>query len=172
MEVDEAAASDCTINPPLLGHPNVEWIRVAYARHMIIDERININIDPDSDGIDFPPMDKYILLVRMNVYIFLQFVIVPSSNVNLLFVITHYESGKKCRFYHSAVRQSPIVEGFLTDEPIKYFEVHLNSTDNGLPPNDVTLNVVGDGAFAAMCRKPVGRFPRATVSHRNVDIQL
>ncbi|CAF3766312.1 unnamed protein product, partial [Adineta steineri] len=140
-EIDDTLAQDCTIDAPLYGNPNVEWIRVAGAPDLKIDQRINKNIDPDSDGIDFPKMKRYILLIRMKIYIYLQFVVVPSSNVNLLYVIAHYDSGRARQLYHSKVQQNPIVENFLTIEPIKFFEVHLNSTDDDLPPNDVTLNV-------------------------------
>jgi hypothetical protein len=78
----------------------------------------------------------------MKPYVFLQFVSVPATNVILLYVAVHYESGKKFRPYKSNRQSTPVVENFLTDEPIKFFEVHLNATDNGLPPNDVTLAVV------------------------------
>ncbi len=141
-EIDDSLAEDCTKSDPLYGHPNVEWIRVANAPNFLIDQRINQNIDPDSDGIDFPKMDTYILQIRMRPYVFLQFVNVPSSNVILLYVVVHYDSGKGHRAYHSKVQQSPVVENFLADEPTKFFEVYLNATDDGLPPNDVTLNVV------------------------------
>jgi hypothetical protein len=88
-------------------------------------------------------MDKYILKIRMKSYVFLQFVNVPSSNVILLYVIVYYDSGiGKFRPYTSKIQQNPVVEHFLVDEPIRYFEVHLNATDDGLPPNDVTLSVV------------------------------
>ena len=135
-------AQNCTQNDPLFGHPNVAWIRVANASDLIIDERINQNIDPDSNGINFPKMDTYILQIRMRAYIFLQSVIVPSSNVVLLFVVVHYDSGKGHRAYHSKLQESPVVENFLADEPTRFFEVHLNATDDGLPPTDVTLIVV------------------------------
>jgi hypothetical protein len=127
---------------PLYGHPNVEWIRVANSPNFIIDQRINQNIDPDSDGIDFPKMDTYVLQIRMRPYVFLQFVNVPSSNVILLYVRIHYDSGKGHRTYSSKVQQSPVAENFIADEPTRFFEVFLNTTDDGLPPNDVTLSVV------------------------------
>lgn len=135
-------AENCTKGDPLYGHPNVAWIRVANATNFIIDQRINQNVDPDSDGIDFPKMDAYILQIRMRPYVYLQYVSVPSSNVILLYVVVHYDSGRRSRAYHSKVRQNPVVENFLTDEPTRFFEVYLNRTDDGLPPNDVTLNVV------------------------------
>jgi hypothetical protein len=78
----------------------------------------------------------------MKPYIFLQFVNVPSSNVILLYTVVHYDSGKRYTAYHSRVQQNPVVEKFLADEPTRFFEVHLNRTDDGLPPNDVTLHVV------------------------------
>ena len=126
--------------PPLYGNPDVEWIRVADAPSIIVDSRIDRNIDPDSDGIYFSEMNRYVFLVRMKVYIYLQFIVVPSSNVNLIYVVTHYDTGGK-EFYRSRTQDDPVVQRFLK-KPIKYFEVHLNSTDNGLPPSDVTLNVV------------------------------
>lgn len=141
-EFDDSLAENCTKGDPLYGHPNVRWIRVANASSFKIDQRINQNIDPDSDGIDFPKMDKYVLQIRMNPFIFLQYVSVPSSNVILLYVFVHYDSGRKSRAYESKIQQSPVVENFLTDEPTRYFEVYLNTTDDGLPPTDVTLNVV------------------------------
>ncbi|CAF4949865.1 unnamed protein product, partial [Rotaria magnacalcarata] len=140
-EYDDSLAVDCTKGDPLYGHPNVEWIRVANASDFMIDQRINQNVDPDSDGIDFPKMDTYILQVRMKPYVFLQYVSVPSSNVILLYVVVHYESGKRHNVYHSKVEQSPVVENFLAKEPTKFFEVYLNATDDGLPPSDVTLDV-------------------------------
>lgn len=87
-------------------------------------------------------MDTYILQVRMKPYVFLQYVSVPSSNVILLYVVVHYESGKRHNAYHSKVQQSPVVENFLAKEPTKFFEVYLNATDDGLPPSDVTLDIV------------------------------
>ncbi len=87
-------------------------------------------------------MDHYILRIRMKIYIYLQFVLVPSSNVNLLYVIVHYDSGRRYQSYKSNIQQSPVVEKFLAEEPTRYFDVYLNATDDGLPPNDVTLNVV------------------------------
>jgi hypothetical protein len=142
-EIDDSVAVNCFESGPLYGHPNVAWIRVANAPNFKIDQRINQNIDPDSDGIDFPKMDQYILKIRMRPYIFLQFVNVPSSNVVLLHVIVYFDSGiGKFRPYTSKIQQNPVVENFLVDEPIRYFEVRLNATDDGLPPTDVTLNVV------------------------------
>lgn len=139
-EIDYSIILKCTVIPPLYGNPDVEWIRVADAPDIIVDSRIDRNIDPDSDGIYFPPMSRYVFLVRMKVYIYLQFILIPSSNVDLLYVVTHYDTGGK-EFYRSRVQDDPVVQRFLK-KPIKYFEVHLNSTDNGLPPSDVTLNVV------------------------------
>ncbi len=133
---------NCTVNGPLYGHPNVQSIRVADAPDLIIDDRLNPNPDPDSDGIDFPRMNQYVFHIRMRPYIFLQYVNVPASNVILLFVTVHYDSGKGHRYYHSKIQQNPVVENFHTDEPTRYFEVHLNMTDDGQPPDDVTLDVV------------------------------
>ena len=142
-EYDDSVAQDC-VNEPLYGHPNVEWIRIANAPDLIIDERINPDPkDPNSDGIDFPPMEKYVLQIRMKSYIFLQYVSVPATNVVLLYVAVHYDSRRRSfRPYQSNRQSTPVVENFLTDEPIKFFEVHLNATDNGLPPIDVTLVAV------------------------------
>jgi hypothetical protein len=78
----------------------------------------------------------------MRPYVFLQFVNVPSSNVILLYVRVYYDSGRQYRTYKSKVQQSPVVENFIADEPIRFFKVYLNKTDDGLPPNDVTLSVV------------------------------
>jgi hypothetical protein len=141
-EYDDSVTENCITDEPLYGHPNVEWIRVANAPNFIIDQRINPDDDPNSDGIDFPIMEKYILQIRMKSYIFLQFVSVPATNVVLLYVVVHYDSGRKYRPYQSNRQSTPVVENFLTDEPTRFFEVHLNATDNGLPPNDVTLAVV------------------------------
>ncbi|CAF3566775.1 unnamed protein product [Rotaria sp. Silwood1] len=140
-EYDDSLAVNCTAGGPLYGHPNVEWIRVANASHFIIDQRINRNVDPDSDGIDFPKMDTYILQIRMIPYVFLQYVSVPASNVILLYVVVHYDSGRRHNAYHSKVEQSPVVENFLAKEPTRFFEVYLNATDDGLPPSDVTLDI-------------------------------
>lgn len=87
-------------------------------------------------------MNSYILRIRMRQYVYLQFVNVPSSNVILLYVRIHYDSGRTYRTYKSKFQQNPVVENFIADEPIRYFEVFLNATDDGLPPNDVTLSVV------------------------------
>ena len=118
------------------------WIRVANAPSVVIDQRINQDLDPDSDGIDFPRMDAYILQIRMKPYVFLQYVSVPSSNVVRLYVVVHYDSAKGHRAYHSLTEQNPVVENFLADEPTRFFEVYLNATDDNMPPTDVTLNVV------------------------------
>ncbi|CAF1547275.1 unnamed protein product, partial [Adineta ricciae] len=149
-EIDYSIILKCTVIPPLYGNLDVEWIRVADAPSIIVDSRIDRNIDPDSDGIYFPQMNRYVFLVRMKVYIYLQFIVVPSSNVNLLYVVTHYDTGGK-EFYRSRTQDDPVVQRFLK-KPIKYFEVHLNSTDNGLPPSDVTLNV-------AYCVTPLEKCP-------------
>ena len=87
-------------------------------------------------------MNTYVLQVRMKPYIFLQFVSVPANNVVLLYVVVHYDSDGSYRPYRSKRQTTPVVENFLTDEPTRFFEVHLNATDNGLPPEDVTLVVV------------------------------
>lgn len=141
-EVDDSLAENCVVGGQLYGHENVEWIQVANAPNFIIDQRINQNIDPDSDGIDFQEMDSYILRVRMRPYVYLQFVNVPSSNVILLYVRIHYDSGRRHRTYRSKMGQNPVAENFTADEPTRYFEVFLNATDDGQPPNDVTLSVV------------------------------
>ncbi|CAF1300259.1 unnamed protein product [Rotaria sordida] len=140
-EYDDSLAVNCTAGGPIYGHPNIEWIRVANASYFTIDQRINRNADPDSDGIDFPKMDTYILQIRMIPYIFLQYVSVPSSNVILLYVVVHYDSGRRHNAYQSKVEQSPVVENFLAKEPTRFFEVYLNATDDGLPPSDVTLDI-------------------------------
>lgn len=142
-EYDDSLAVNCTKNEPIYGHPYVEWIRVARAPNFLIDERINPDNDSDSDGIDFPPMKKYILQIRMKPYVFLQFVSVPASNVILLYVVVHYDSGRKYRPYRSKPESNPVVENFLVDEPTRFFEIHLNATDNDEPPTDVTLSLVG-----------------------------
>ncbi|CAF1154215.1 unnamed protein product [Rotaria sordida] len=140
-EYDDSLAVNCTAGGPIYGHPNIEWIRVANASYFTIDQRVNRNADPDSDGIDFPKMDTYILQIRMIPYIFLQYVSVPSSNVILLYVVVHYDSGRRYNAYQSKVEQSPVVENFLAKEPTRFFEVYLNATDDGLPPSDVTLDI-------------------------------
>ena len=132
----------CTIREPLFGNRHVESIRVANAPHLIIDARINLNGDRDSDGIDFPLMDKYIIRVRMREFIYLQYVTVPASNVNSLIVVVYYDSGRSRRLYRSLQQTNPVVEKFLTDEPTRFFEVYLSGTDDNAPPNDVTLDVV------------------------------
>ena len=141
-EFDDSLPESCTIHAPLYGHPNIESIRVADAPNLIIDQRINPDNDSNSDGIDFPPMERYILRIRMRPFVFLQFVNVPASNVILLYVVVYYDSGRRYRVYQSKREANPVVEYFLTDEPIRYFEVYLNATDNNLPPDDVTLDVV------------------------------
>ncbi len=78
----------------------------------------------------------------MRPYIFLQFITVPASNVILLYVRVHYDSGKGHHSYSSKMQANPVVENFLADEPTRFFEVYLNVTDNGEPPDDVTLSVV------------------------------
>ena len=167
-EYDDSLAVNCTKDEPIYGHPYVEWIRVARAPNFLIDERINPNNDSDSDGIDFPRMEKYILQIRMKPYIFLQFVSVPASNVILLYVVVHYDSGKKYRPYRSKREPNPVVENFLADEPTRFFEVHLNATDNGLPPDDVTLSLVC-GILRCSDKRNFSIFVRLIVSHREAN---
>ncbi|CAF4489042.1 unnamed protein product, partial [Rotaria sp. Silwood2] len=162
-EYDDSLAVNCTAGGPLYGHPNIEWIRVANASHFIIDQRINRNADPDSDGIDFPKMDTYILQIRMIPYVFLQYVSVPASNVILLYVVVHYDSGRRYNAYHSKVEQSPVVENFLAKEPTRFFEVYLNATDDGLPPSDVTLDI-------GYCIAPKHKHPIIVDSDSSVDL--
>lgn len=146
-EIDDSLAENCISSGPLYGHPNVAWIRALDAPFVVIDERINPNIDPDSDGIDFPPLNAYVLRFRMRPYVYLQYVNVPSSNVILLYVRVYYDSGRRYHTYQSQRQQNPLVENFLSDEPIRFFDVYLNETDDGQPPTDVTLYIVSCSFF-------------------------
>ena len=141
-EIDDSSAEDCITNGPLYGHPNVVWIHALDAPFVVIDERINPNIDPNSDGIDFPPLDAYAFRFRMRPYIHLQKITVPSSNVILLYVRVHYDSGMRSLTYQSKRQQDPKVENFLAGEPFRFFDIYLNETDDGQPPTDVTLYIV------------------------------
>lgn len=145
-EIDDTYTQKCGRPTALFGNPDVNLIQVADAPDsVVIDERINENRnDPESDGIDFPQMKRYILQIWMKNPVYLQYVIVPSSNVKLFYVNVYYSSKRRHRAYLSKIKDNPVVENFLTDEPTNHFEVQLNATDNGLPPSDVTLIVVSN----------------------------
>jgi hypothetical protein len=116
---------------------NITWLE---RPNFPIDQRINPDNDSDSDGMNFPPALNYTLLVSLRNSVYLQYVVVPESNVNYLHVIVYLSEGTIP--YHSERTSNPVVRDFLATERTRMFEVQLKSTTDGKPPTSVTLEVV------------------------------